>query len=94
MSIRIWINGVEMKPAPPEYLDQAPNVLGYGAGFAAYTPEGIRALESQFAWRIMKCRTRRTLLKIRRELKQNPHLHRKLRSNLLLNIRLYIKKAS
>lgn len=85
--VQIWLNGVEMKPADRWRLDQAMVGRPGGPLFAAWTPHGIRQMESKFAERIIAARSRAALAVVRAELKKNPHLHRKIKDNLFLNIR-------
>lgn len=89
--VRIWINDVELLPARPEYLDQAPHHDGIVS--AVLTPAGIGQLEEAYANRIMEARSKTALLKVRRDLKADKHLHRTIKSNLLLNIRSYLRRA-
>lgn len=67
-------------------LDQA--MVGHPSGpiFAAYTPEGIRQLDSEFCQRILSAKTVADFEQIEKDIWANPHLHTKIKSNLLLNL--------
>lgn len=88
---RLWLNGVEMVPAAPMWLDQAPTDGPYV--FAAWSPDAIRNMDGELAQRIFHAPTKKELLKLRAEVKANPHLHRKIKSNLLLNIRICLRRV-
>ena len=72
------------------YVDQAGvNRLRYkGLQITSfYLPEGIRQLDSEYSRRIMS--HREDTKNLRKEIKSNPHLHRKIKRNLLFNLRTY-----
>lgn len=86
---RIWLNDVEMRPAPKWRRDQAP-VRAVGV-LAALTPHGIQQLDGEYCQRIRAARgsaDRVALLKIRRDVEQDLHLHAHIKKNLYLNIGL------
>lgn len=86
---RMWINGVELFPAPEWRCDQAPNTLP--GGWSSLTPGCITEIESALARRILDSKSKVELLNIRKDVKTNPHLHQRIKSNLLLNIRNYLR---
>jgi hypothetical protein len=52
-----------------------------------YTPYGIKQMDSDYGRRIRS--GTEDLKKLRREIKLNPHLHRRIKRNLLYNLRTY-----
>lgn len=68
------------------YRDQA--VLRYRffdrGFFCALTPYGVKELDSAYARRIL---AGKNLVELAREIRRDPHLHFKIKDNLLLNIR-------
>jgi len=64
------------------YVDQSFN-LGYVSSF--YTPYGIKGIDSGFAQRIMKLEE--DPKKLKKEIKENPHLHKRIKRNLIFNLK-------
>lgn len=67
------------------YRDQAP--LRGGFVFAAYTPFGIREIESEYAKRILSFTgDKKDRAALAKEIAENKHLHYAIRRNLLDNL--------
>lgn len=60
--------------------------------FSAYTPHGIRVLDSQFCTRIRGAKSKNECDEIREDIKNCPHLHKIIKDNLFLNLRNYKRK--
>ena len=84
-----WIYKWEMKLFPVNmdkmYVDQSMKNSQYGDRnlFSAYTPYGIKQIDSEFAKRIMEGDEPKEL---REDIKENPHLHRRIKRNLIFNL--------
>jgi hypothetical protein len=61
--------------------------------FAAYTPWGIRQLDSRFCRRIMALKSKAEAKVIRKQIKDCAHLHDVIKDNLFLNLRNYAKSV-
>lgn len=59
---------------------------------STFTLWGIRQMDSMFIKKIMNMPTKKYADNLRREIKQNPHLHSKIKENLLENLKNYRKK--
>lgn len=66
------------------YIDQCRVVKSFL--YASYTPHGIRNLDTAFCKRILKAATANELREIEADLHDNPHLHIKIKENLILNL--------
>ena len=75
------------------YIDQAMVSTQYFDRhlFAVYTPHGIRMLEGAYCEKMRNMPTKEYADDLRREIKKNPHLHEKIKENLLLNLKNYRK---
>jgi hypothetical protein len=74
------------------YRDQAKRSVVYGDRriTSFYLPHGIRQLDSEYSQRIMNMHESKEDPKnLRNDIKTNPHLHRKIKRNLLFNLRTY-----
>jgi hypothetical protein len=89
---KIFSTPLQIAPLHPSmiqlYRDQAPH---RGMVFACWTPEGNRLRESEFIRRIrllrpIRSRKRSALI---REIQADPHLHIRIKRNLVYNLRHY-----
>lgn len=78
------------------YVDQAIRSSTYGDRniFSAYTPWGIRQLDSYYGNLIRTLPNKLFATKLRKEIKNNPHLHKKIKENLLFNLDNYRKEIT
>jgi len=54
---------------------------------ATFTPHGIRQIDSLFIRKIQNLPTRKYADQVKKEIIENPHLHEKIKENLLLNLK-------
>lgn len=73
------------------HIDQAAVHSWWGERtfFASYTPYGIKQLDGEYCKRI--CNLNEDPEKLKKEIKENPHLHKLIKQNLLLNLKNYAK---
>ena len=85
-----WIYKWEMKLFPIDmekvYVDQVPNRWKYQhvSFHSSFAPYGIQQIDAEFAKRIMN--GNENPKKLKKEIKENPHLHRKIKRNLIFNL--------
>jgi hypothetical protein len=74
------------------YVDQAMvNTHNRGFNFfSSYTPYGIKMIDTEYANRIKYTQEDPKVLK--KEILQNPHLHKEIKKNLIQNMNSYVKR--